>query len=123
MPEPNESGQMLAGRLYATLRVLKFLAQPDSPKPSTWDEAEEKDRPRDRIEALRLDLFEDLVTAVQKGRNAQALSEVFCAIPALVPPKKAALNDNLGERALVDFNAGYRAQLTTLKKALPQLLD
>ncbi|MFI8945160.1 hypothetical protein ACIGO6_01415 [Streptomyces sp. NPDC053750] len=122
MPEPNESGQMMAGRLYATLRVLKFLAKPDSPKPTAQDEFGGKDRPRDRIQALKLDPFEDLVTAVQQGRNAKALGEVFCALPALVPPKKA-LNDNLGEPELAEFNAGYRAQLTTLKEALPKLLE
>lgn len=114
---------MMAGRLYATLRVLKFLAKPDSPKPTAQDDLGGKDCPRDRIQALRLDPFKDLVAAVQQGRNAKALGEVFCAIPALVPPKKAALNVNLGEPELAEFNAGYRAQLTTLKEALPKLLD
>ncbi|MGW8062751.1 hypothetical protein ACVV2G_10830 [Streptomyces ziwulingensis] len=122
MPEQKESGQKLAGRLYATLRVLKFIADPGSPQPSVQDEFKDKDSPRQRIQALKLDLFEDLVTAVQKGRHAQAMAEVFAAMPAVVPLKQGALKDNLGRPELAEFNAGYRAQLTTLKEALPKLL-
>ncbi|MFJ8808006.1 hypothetical protein [Streptomyces sp. NPDC102490] len=124
MPEQRESGQRLAGRLYATLRVLKFIADPGgSPKPTVRDEFKDKDSPRQRIQALKLDLFEDLVTAVQRGRHAKAMAEVFRAMPAVVPLKQGALKDNLGTPELAEFNAGYRAQLTTLKGALPTLLD
>jgi hypothetical protein len=123
MPEQRESGQRLAGRLYATLRVLKFIADPGSPRPTAQDEFKDKDSPRQRIQALKLDLFEDLVTAVQKGRHAKEMAEVFRAMPAVVPLKQGALKDNLGTPELAEFNAGYRAQLTTLKEALPKLLD
>ncbi|MFA3872329.1 hypothetical protein ABS735_01295 [Streptomyces sp. MMCC 100] len=123
MPEQKESGQRLAGRLYATLRVLKFIADPDgSPKPTVRDEFKDKDSPRQRIQALKLDLFEDLVTAVQKGRHAKAMAEVFGAMPAMVPLKEGDLGHNLGVRELAEFNAGYRAQLAPLKEALPRLL-
>ncbi|MGW4547584.1 hypothetical protein ACWEN4_14525 [Streptomyces violaceorubidus] len=123
MPEQRESGQRLAGRLYATLRVLKFIADPvGSPKPTVRDEFKDKDSPRRRIQALKLDLFEDLVTAVQKGRHAAAMAEVFGAMPAMVPLKEGDLGHNLGVRELAEFNAGYRAQLTALKEALPRLL-
>ncbi|MFF4471015.1 hypothetical protein ACFYZ3_15780 [Streptomyces sp. NPDC001599] len=124
MPEQKESGQRLAGRLYATLRVLKFIADPGGThKPTVRDEFKDKDSPRSRIQALKLDLFEDLVTAVQKGRHAKAMAEVFGAMPAMVPLKEGDLGHNLGVRELAEFNAGYRAQLTTLKEALPKLLD
>ncbi|WP_121702812.1 hypothetical protein ACGH52_14215 [Streptomyces sp. BBFR25] len=124
MPEQRESGQRLAGRLYATLRVLKFIADPGgSPRPTVRDEFKDKDSPRQRIQALKLDLFEDLVTAVQKGRHAKAMAEVFGAMPAMVPLKEGDLGHNLGLRELAEFNAGYRAQLTTLKGTLPRLLD
>ncbi|CAM5237986.1 hypothetical protein [Streptomyces sp. NPDC005930] len=123
MPAQKESGERLAGRLYATLRVLKFVANPRSgPKPTAKDEFTDKDSPRSRIQALKLDLFEDLVTAVQKGRHAEAMSEVFRAMPSVVPLKHGALQDNLGGRALAEFNAGYRAQLAAFEKALPRLL-
>ncbi|MFG2679271.1 hypothetical protein [Streptomyces sp. NPDC048392] len=122
MPEQRESGQRSAGRLYATLRVLKFIADPGSPKPTVQDEFKDKDSPRQRIQALQLDLFEDLVTAVQKGRHAKAMAEVFRAMPAVVPLKQGALKDNLGKPELVEFNAGYRAQLATLREVLPKVL-
>ncbi|WP_217143965.1 hypothetical protein [Streptomyces sp. AC627_RSS907] len=123
MPEQKESGQRLAGRLYATLRVLKFIADSRSAKPTLQDEFKDKDSPRQRIQALKLDLFEDLVTAVQKGRHAEAMAEVFRAMPAVVPLKQGALKDNLGKPELAEFNAGYRAQLTTLKETVPELFD
>ncbi|AQS69485.1 hypothetical protein [Streptomyces pactum] len=123
MTERNESGHRLAGRLYATLRVLRFLTRADSPKPALEDEFKEKDSPRQLIDALRLDPFEDLLAAVHRGRHVKALGEVFRAIPALVPLREAALKDNLGTRPLAEFNAGYRAQLADLKEALPKLLD
>jgi hypothetical protein len=113
--EQNESGHRLAGRLYATLRVLKFLTRADSPKPALEDEFKEKDSPRQLIDAL--------LAAVHRGRHVKALGEVFRAIPALVPPREADLKDNLGTRPLAEFNAGYRAQLAELKEALPKLLD
>ncbi|MFE5600243.1 hypothetical protein ACFQ8O_13775 [Streptomyces coelicoflavus] len=124
MPDQKESGEKLAGRLYATLRVLKFIADPvRSPKPTVRDEFKDKDSPRQRIQALELDLFEDLVTAVQKGRHAKAMAEVFGTLHAVVPLRHGALQDNLGKPELAEFNAGYRAQLGVLKEALPKLLD
>ncbi|MCQ4201360.1 hypothetical protein ACFW5W_11530 [Streptomyces sp. NPDC058783] len=123
MPDQKESGEKLAGRLYATLRVVKFVANPRSgPRPTTEDRFKDKDSPRRRIQALKLDLFEDLVTAVQKGRHAEAMAEVFRAMPSVVPLRHGALQDNLGERELAEFNAGYQAQLGALKEALPELL-
>ncbi|WP_121747099.1 hypothetical protein [Streptomyces sp. E2N166] len=122
MPEQRESGQRLAGRLYATLRVLKFLAVPGSPKPTVQDEFQDKDSPNQRIQALRLDPFGVLVTAVQKGRHATAVGEVFRAIPAVVPAKEGALTDNLGTWGLAEFNAGHRAQIAALKEDLPSQL-
>ncbi|EHN73121.1 hypothetical protein ACWDF1_01295 [Streptomyces coelicoflavus] len=124
MPDQKESGEKLAGRLYATLRVLKFIADPGSGvKPTVRDEFKDKDSPRQRIQALKLDLFENLVTAVQKGRHAKAMAEVFGAMPSVVPLRQGAIEHNLGERELAEFNAGYRDQLGILKEALPKLLD
>lgn len=112
----------MAGRLYATLRVLQFLARTGVPRPTVSEELKDKHSPRDRIQALGVDLFADLVTAVQEGRHAAAMGEVFRALPAVVPPRKAALDKNLGEWDLTEFNAGYRAQLTALQEALPEVL-
>jgi hypothetical protein len=121
--EQNESGHKLAGRLYATMRVLKFLTAPSGPKPVVGERLEGQDSPRKRIRALELDLYKDLVNAVQKGRHAKAAGEVFRSIPALVPRQGVALEKNLGERGLAEFNAGYRAQLAELKEAFPELVE
>ncbi|MDN3251345.1 hypothetical protein [Streptomyces sp. MA25(2023)] len=123
MSEQNESGHKLAGRLYATMRVLKFLTAPSGPKPVAEERLEGQDSPRKRIRALELDLFKDLVAAVQNGRHAKAAGEVFRAVPALVPRQGVALEKNLGERALAEFNAGYRAQLAEFKEAFPELVE
>ncbi|MER7962112.1 MULTISPECIES: hypothetical protein [Streptomyces] len=123
MPEQRESDARLAGRLYATLRVLKFVADPHSgQRPTAEDEFGGKDSPHARIRALKLDLFEDLVSAVQRGRHAEATAEVLRVLPSVVPSQRAALHANLGERPLAEFNAGYRAQLASLREALPELL-
>ncbi|MCZ9352910.1 hypothetical protein NGM36_24590 [Streptomyces mutabilis] len=123
MSEQNESGHKLAGRLYAAMRVLKFLTAPSGPKPVVEERLEGQDSPRKRIRALELDLFKDLVAAVQNGRHAKAAGEVFRAVPALVPRQGVALEKNLGERALAEFNAGYRAQLAEFKQAFPELVE
>jgi hypothetical protein len=123
MPDQRESGQRVAGRLYATLRVLKFLVDSSAPKPSVEDSFDGKDCPRDRIQALRLDLFEDLVASVRKGRHVKAVSEVFRALPTLIPSQAVALDKNLGTPELAAFNAGHRAQLTSLKETFPELVD
>ncbi|MGC9436551.1 hypothetical protein [Streptomyces sp. WG5] len=123
MAEQRESGQRLAGRLYATLRVLKFLVDSGAPKPAVRDKFEGKDSPRRRIQDLELDLFDDLVTAVQRERHAKAVGEVFGAIAALVPTQAVALDKNLGLPELADFNAGHRAQLAALKEEFPELVE
>ncbi len=122
MPEQNESGHKLAGRLYATMRVLKSLARPSEPKPVVDEELKGQDSPSERIQALKLDLFKDLVVTLQKSRHAKAAGEVFREIPALVPRQSVAFDKNLGERGLAEFNAGYRAQLAELKEAYPELV-
>ncbi|MFE1589597.1 hypothetical protein ACFW6Q_28415 [Streptomyces sp. NPDC058737] len=123
MPEQNESGHKLAGRLYATMRVLKSLAEPSGPKPVGDEELAGQDSPRERVQALKLDLFNDLVATVQKGRHAKAVGEMFRAMPALVPRQSVAFDKNLGKRGLAEFNAGYRAQLADLKEAFPELVE
>ncbi|CAL9573443.1 hypothetical protein ABZT26_11950 [Streptomyces sp. NPDC005395] len=123
MPEQNESGHRLAGRLYATMRVLKSLTEPSGPKPVGDEELKGQDSPCKRIRALELDLFKDLVATVQNGRHAKAVGEVFRAIPALVPKQRVALEKNLGKQPLAEFNAGYRAQLADLKEAFPELVE
>ncbi|AIV36333.1 MULTISPECIES: hypothetical protein [Streptomyces] len=123
MPEQNESGHKLAGRLYATMRVLKSLTEPSGPKPAGDEELTGQDSPRERVQALKLDLFNDLVATVQKGRHAKAVDEMFRAMPALVPRQSVAFDKNLGERGLAEFNAGYRAQLADLKEAFPELVE
>ncbi|MEU3898107.1 hypothetical protein [Streptomyces sp. NPDC045251] len=123
MPEENESGHKLAGRLYATMRMLKFLSEPSGPKPVANEELAGRDSPRERIHALKLDLFKDLVVTVQKGRHAKAVGEVFRAIPALVPRQSVAFEKNLGVHELAEFNAGYRTQLADLKEAYPELIE
>lgn len=122
MPDQNESGHKLAGRLYATMRVLKFLTKPSGAKPVA-DELKGQDSPSERIRALELDLFKDLVATVQKGRHTKAAGEVFRAIPALVPRQGVALEKNLGVHGLAEFNAGYRAQLADFKEAFPELVE
>ncbi|WP_395570807.1 hypothetical protein [Streptomyces sp. BK79] len=123
MPDQRESGQRVAGRLYATLRVLKFLVDSNAPKPSVEDTFGGKDRPRKWIQDLELNLLDALVTAVQKGRHAKAASEVFRALPALIPSQAVALDKNLSPPELAAFNAGHRAQLTSLKETFPELVD
>jgi len=123
MPEQNESGHKLAGRLYATMRVLKSLTEPSGPKPVGDEELAGQDSPRERVQALKLDLFNDLVATVQKGRHAKAVGEMFRAMPALVPRQSVAFDKNLGEHGLAEFNAGYRAQLAELKEAYPELVE
>ncbi len=123
MPEQNESGEKAAGRLYATLRVLRFLAGADIPRPTAEDAFTEKDRPRDRIRALKADPFEDLVSAVRRGRHAKEAGEVFRTLTTVIPAQETALEKNLGERGLADFNAGYRAQLAKLGEMVPGVLD
>ncbi|AIJ15691.1 hypothetical protein ACN6LC_000153 [Streptomyces violaceoruber] len=122
MPEQNESGHKLAGRLYATMRVLKSLTEPSGPKPVGDEELAGQDSPRERVQALKLDLFNDLVSTLQKGRHAKAVGEMFRAMPALVPRQSAAFDKNLGKRGLAEFNAGHRAQLAELKEAYPELI-
>ncbi|WP_217254353.1 hypothetical protein [Streptomyces sp. AC602_WCS936] len=123
MPDQNESGHKLAGRLYATMRVLKFLTKPSGAKPVADEELKGQDSPSERVRDLELDLFKDLVAAVQKGRHAKAAGEVFRAIPALVPRQSVAFDKNLGEHGLAEFNAGYRAQLAAFKEAFPELVE
>ncbi|MEV5015174.1 hypothetical protein ACIGW1_17360 [Streptomyces sp. NPDC053780] len=121
MPDQNESGHRLAGRLYATMRVLKYLTRPSGAKPVADEELNGQDSPSERIRALELDLFKDLVATVQRGRHVKAAGEVFRAIPALVPRQSAAFEKNLGVYGLAEFNAGYRAQLADFEEAFPEL--
>ncbi|MFC7882545.1 hypothetical protein ACFUVV_11805 [Streptomyces sp. NPDC057376] len=122
MPERRESGERLAGRLYATLRVLKFLAEPGAPKPTVEDAFTTKDSPYQRIQALRLDPFKALVAAAHKNRHTTATGEVFRALPAVVPPEESAYMNTLSPARLAEFNAGHRAQLMDLEKSVPDLL-
>ncbi|GGZ43042.1 MULTISPECIES: hypothetical protein [Streptomyces rochei group] len=123
MPDQNESGHRLAGRLYATMRVLKFLTKPSGARPVADERLSGQDSPSERIRALELDLFKDLVATVQKGRHAKAAGEVFRAIPALVPRQSVAFEKNLGVHGLAEFNAGYRAQLAEFKETFPELVE
>ncbi|MFD0458325.1 hypothetical protein ACFQ2H_25575 [Streptomyces violaceoruber] len=119
MPEQNESGHKLAGRLYATMRVLKSLTEPSGPKPVGDEELAGQDSPRERVQALKLDLFNDLVATLQKGRHAKAVGEMFRAMPALVPRQSAAFDKNLGKRGLAEFNAAIAPSSPNSRRPTP----
>ncbi|CAL9427841.1 hypothetical protein SUDANB58_01984 [Streptomyces sp. enrichment culture] len=122
MPEEQENGHRRAGRLYATLRVLRYLAQPGTVKPSERDDLKGKDSPGERIAALRQDVLADLFAATRKGDHAKAAGELFRAIPDLIPPQ-GALRHCIGEAEQKRFAEGYRAQLAELRGKHGGLLD
>ncbi|MGW0813877.1 hypothetical protein ACWD00_11595 [Streptomyces viridiviolaceus] len=119
MPEEKESGHRLAGRLYATLRVLKHLGAPAGAAP-VEEVREDKTGPAERIRDLRSEPFRELLAVRGNGRREAAV-ELFRSLPDLLPPQGVP-TATMNPQEIREFAEGHRAQLTDIKEKFPGLL-
>jgi hypothetical protein len=120
MAEERESAHKRAGRLYATLRMLKYLGGAEGSRPGEGDEFGGKDSPLMRVRRLRTNPFADLLAAHHRGRHGEAAGELFAAVPGLLP-SFTALDTGINEEQQAEFTDGHRAQVAEMRKSFPGL--
>ncbi|MFE2047220.1 hypothetical protein [Streptomyces sp. NPDC059459] len=120
MAEERESAHKRAGRLYATLRMLKHLGGAEGARPCEEDRFGGKDSPLMRVRRLRSNPFADLLNAHHRGRHGEAAGKLYAAVPGLLP-SFAVLDTGVNEDQLAQFTGGYRAQVAEMKESFPGL--
>ncbi len=121
MPEDNESAHSRAGRLFAALAALHFLAARGRTLPGP-DAFRPKDELPRRLQGLKEGLYDDLALArARGGAHWKAAAEVFRSVPSFL--EQGPLSPHtISLKESADHQAGYDAQLAALRKDFPGLL-
>src|SRR5581483_3364872 len=113
MPEDNESAHSRAGRLFAALAALHFLAARGRTLPGP-DAFRPKDELPRRLQGLKEGLYDDLALArARGGAHWKAAAEVFRSVPSFL--EQGPLSPHtISLKESADHQAGYDAQLAAL---------
>ncbi|OIJ90518.1 hypothetical protein [Streptomyces monashensis] len=122
MPTVNESHVRRWGRLFATVAVLRSLADPGEPLPDA-DAFTGKFVPAQRIDDLKSNPYDALLRArTRDDARWKAATAVFRSLPDLLERGPLPPTGTLGDDRRPDFVAGYEAQLAEFKEDFADLL-
>lgn len=111
-----------AGRLFAALAVLRFLAREENELLTPDAAPNPKDSPTLRVNRVKGDLYDVLAAVrVRGGEHWKAASAIFQSIPGFLTAGKVP-PDNIGADGLAVLRAGYDAQVAEYREKFAALL-